>query len=101
MPLRLVEGKSPAFRARASFSIEASWNLVCNPSTLLPCNLSAVIQRVWMRGEDAALLPCNTVQLSKAIGLQLIDGSDVELSPLGCSVRRLLALTAPLSAWES
>jgi hypothetical protein len=24
MPLRLLDGKSPAFRARASFSIEAS-----------------------------------------------------------------------------
>jgi hypothetical protein len=27
MPLRLVEGKSPVFRARASFSIDASWKI--------------------------------------------------------------------------
>jgi hypothetical protein len=27
MPLRLVEGKTPAFRVRDSFSIEASWRI--------------------------------------------------------------------------
>jgi hypothetical protein len=27
MPLRLLDGKSPAFRARTSFGIEASWKI--------------------------------------------------------------------------
>jgi hypothetical protein len=27
MPLRLLDGKSSAFRARASFSIDASWKI--------------------------------------------------------------------------
>jgi hypothetical protein len=32
-----------------------------DPATLLPFDLEAMIQCIWVRSEDAALLPCSTV----------------------------------------
>jgi hypothetical protein len=33
---------------------------------LIPCNLAVVIQCIWMRGENAPLLPDNTVPMVRS-----------------------------------